>query len=60
MPGDLLMRIGARRVHRVLDAANVMLGSDPGTHVAVEIVRRGVPAIVDIELAPVPESQAPF
>jgi serine protease DegQ len=60
VPGDLVMRVGARRVHRVLDAANVMLGSDPGTHVAVEIVRRGLPAIVDVELAPVPESQAPF
>jgi S1-C subfamily serine protease len=52
------MRIGTRPVHRVLDAANVVLGSDPGTHVAVEIVRRGVPATVDVELAPLPASQA--
>jgi S1-C subfamily serine protease len=29
-----------------------------GTHVAVEIVRRGVATTVDIELAPVPASQA--
>ena len=60
VPGDLVMRVGARPVHRVLDAANVVLGSDPGTHVAVEIVRRGVPATFDVELAPVPASQAAF
>jgi S1-C subfamily serine protease len=57
-PGDVVMRVGARPVHRTLDAANVVLGSDPGTHVAVEIVRHGVPTIVDIELAPVPASPA--
>jgi len=60
VPGDLVVRIGARPVHRTLDAANVVLGSDPGTHLAVEIVRRGVPATVDVELAPVPASQAAF
>jgi serine protease DegQ len=60
VPGDLLVRVGAHPVHRVLDAANVVLGSDPGTHLAVEIVRRGVPATVDVELAPVPASQAAF
>ena len=60
VPGDLVMRVGARPVHRTLDAANVVLGSDPGTHVAVEIVRRGVPTTVDVELAPVPASQAAF
>ena len=58
VPGDVVMRVGARPVHRTLDAANVVLGSEPGTHVAVDIVRRGVPTIVDIELAPVPASQA--
>ena len=52
--------VGSGDVHRVLDAANVVLGSDPGTHVDVEIVRRGVPATFDVELAPVPASQAPF
>ena len=60
VPGDLVMRVGTRPVHRLLDAANVVIGSDPGTHVAVEIVRRGVPTTVDLELAPVPASQAPF
>ncbi|MGZ8255655.1 MAG: S1C family serine protease [Burkholderiaceae bacterium] len=60
VPGDLVTRVGARPVRRTLDAANVVLGSDPGTHVAVEIVRRGVPATVDVELAPVPATQAAF
>jgi serine protease DegQ len=58
VPGDLVTRVGARPVHRLLDAANVVLGSDPGTHVPVEFVRRGLPATVDVELAPVPASQA--
>jgi len=58
VPGDVVMRVGARPVHRLLDAANVVLGSDPGTHVPVEIVRRGVPTTVDLELAPLPTSQA--
>ena len=60
VPGDLVMRIGERPVHRTLDGANVVLGSDPGTHVSVEIIHRGVPATVDVELAPVPTSQAAF
>jgi serine protease DegQ len=60
VPGDLVMRIGERPVHRTLDGANVVLGSDLGTHVSVEIIHRGVPATVDVELAPVPASQAAF
>jgi serine protease DegQ len=58
VPGDLVTRVGSRPVHRTLDAANVVLGSDPGTHVTVEIVRRGVASTVDVELAPIPASQA--
>ena len=53
-PGDVVTRVGSRSVQRPLDAANVIVGSEPGTHVAVEIVRRGVPATLDVELAPVP------
>ena len=60
VPGDVVMRVGTRPVRRTLDAADVVLGSDPGTHVAVEIVRRGVSTTVDIELAPVPASPAVF
>jgi serine protease DegQ len=54
VPGDLVTRVGARPVQRLLDAATVQLGSDPGTRVPVEFVRRGVTATVDVELAPVP------
>jgi len=60
VPGDVVMRVGTCPVRRTLDAADVVLGSDPGTHVAVEIVRRGVSTTVDIELAPVPASPAVF
>ena len=49
LPGDFLTSVGGRPVHRLLDAANVVLGSDPGTRVAVEIIRGGVPGIVDVE-----------
>jgi len=60
VPGDVVTRIGTRPVHRPLDAAGVVLGSDPGTHVSVEIVRGGAPATFDVELATVPKSQAGF
>ena len=58
VPGDLLVRVGERPVHGLVDAANVILGSDPGTHVRVQIVHRGVAATVDVELAPVPAMSA--
>ena len=51
------MRVGDRRVQRQLDAADVVVGSDPGTHVKVEIVRRGVPMTFTVELAPVPSTE---
>jgi len=54
-PGDLVVRVGARQVQRQLDAADVIMGSDPGTRVPVEIVRRGVRATLDVELVPVPK-----
>jgi S1-C subfamily serine protease len=54
VPGDVVVRVGARRVQRQLDAADVVLGSGPGTRVPVEIMRRGVAATLDVELAPVP------
>ena len=59
VPGDLVMRIGARPVHRTLDAAD-RLSRDPGSHVAVAIAGRGVPTAVDGELAPDPASPAAF
>jgi len=58
LPGDLIVRVGARPVQKVLDAANVILGSDPGTHVAVNVTRGGVPATLDVELARVPALKA--
>jgi len=58
VPGDVVTRVGERRVRRLLDAANVVVGNDPGTRVPVEIVRRGVPATFEVELAPVPASRA--
>jgi serine protease DegQ len=58
VPGDVVTRVGTRSVHRTLDAASVIVGSDPGTHVPVEIVRRGVPATLDVELAPLPASHS--
>jgi S1-C subfamily serine protease len=54
LPGDVLVRVGGRRVQRPLEAGDVVIGSDPGTHVPVEVMRRGVPATFDVELAPVP------
>jgi len=56
--GDVVTRVGERPVRRLLDAANVVVGNDPGTRVRVEIVRRGVPATFEVELAPVPASRA--
>jgi serine protease DegQ len=58
VPGDVVKRVGARTVQRALDATNVVIGSEPGTHLPVEIVRRGVPSTLEIELAPVPASKS--
>jgi len=58
VPGDILVRVGERPVQSLFDAANVMIGSDPGTHVPVEIAHRGVPATLDVQLGPVPAWKA--
>jgi serine protease DegQ len=58
VPGDVVTRVGDRRVRRLVDAANVVIGNDPGTHVPVEVARRGAAVTFDVELAPMPASRA--
>ena len=58
LPGDVVTRVGARSVQHPLDAASIIVGSEPGTHVAVQVVRHGVTETHDVELAPVPAAQS--
>jgi serine protease DegS len=57
-PGDIIVRIGDRPVTHSQDARSVVIGAEPGTHVAIEIVRNGKREAVDVQLASVPPQAA--
>jgi S1-C subfamily serine protease len=50
-PGDIIVRVGDKPVRHVQDVNTVAIGNEPGTHVAMTIVRSGKHASVDVELA---------
>ena len=56
--GDLIVRVADRRVRHPQDVMNITIGTEPGTHVPVAIVRNGKQASLDLQLAPVPAPQA--
>ena len=57
-PGDVIVRFGARQVQRPQDVTSVVLGGEPGERRAIDLVRNGKPATVEVQLAPLPAQQA--
>jgi serine protease DegS len=55
--GDIIVRLGDKPVSHAQDARSVVIGIDPGTLVAVDLVRKGEHATVAVELGPVPLPQ---
>ena len=50
-PGDLIVRVGDKAVRHAQDVNTLVIGNEPGTHVAMNIVRSGKHASVDVQLA---------
>ena len=57
-PGDVIVRVGDRQVHHAQDVTSVVIGGEPGEHVAIDFVRNGKRATVAVQLAPMPTQQA--
>jgi serine protease DegQ len=53
-PGDVILRVGTKEVRHPREATGVVLGAEPGTHIAIELIRNGKRATVDVQLAPFP------
>ena len=56
--GDVIVRVGEKPVSHATDVRSVVIGAEPGTHVPIELVRKGARATVDVGLLPVPTQQA--
>ena len=56
--GDLIVQVGGKRVRHPQDVTNITIGTEPGTHVSIAIVRNGKRATLDVQLAPAPAQQA--
>jgi S1-C subfamily serine protease len=56
-PGDVIVRFGERQVQHPQDVTSVVLGGEPGARMAIDLVRNGKPATVEVRLAPLPTQQ---
>jgi S1-C subfamily serine protease len=56
-PGDLIVRVRDKPVRHAQDVNTLVIGNEPGTHVAMNIVRSGKHANVDVQLARVPNGE---
>jgi len=56
--GDLIVRVADKRVRHPQDVMNITIGTEPGTHVPIAIVRNGKQASLDVQLGPVPAPEA--
>jgi serine protease DegQ len=56
-PGDVIVRVGEKRVSHAQDVRGVVIGADPGTHVPIDILRNGKRATVDVQLESLPMQQ---
>jgi S1-C subfamily serine protease len=56
-PGDVIVRFGEKPVSYSTDVRSVVVGSEPGTHVPIEFVRKGTRSAVEVTLLPVPTQQ---
>jgi S1-C subfamily serine protease len=50
-PGDLIVRVGNKPVRHAQDVNTIVIGNEPGTHVAMNLVRGGKHGSVDVQLA---------
>jgi S1-C subfamily serine protease len=58
-PGDFIVRVGEKRVRHPQDVANIAIGTDPGTHIPIDIMRNGERTALDVQLAPLPQQASP-
>ena len=56
--GDMIEQVGEKHVRHPEDVMNITIGTEPGAHVPMGIVRNGKRVTLDVELAPVPAQQA--
>ncbi len=57
-PGDFIERVGEKHVRHPQDVTNIALGTEPGTHVPIGIMRNGKRTTLDVQLAPLPQKPA--
>ena len=56
--GDSIVQVGEKHIRHPQDVMNITIGTEPGTHVPIAIVRNGKQASLDVQLGPVPAQQA--
>ena len=56
--GDMIVQVGEKHVRHPQDVMNITIGTEPGAHVPIAIVRNGKRATLDVQLAPAPAQQA--
>jgi len=56
--GDLIVQVGEKRVRHPQDVMNITIGTEPGTHVQIGVVRNGKQVGLDVQLGPVPTQKA--
>jgi len=57
-PGDFIERVGEKHVRHPQDVTNIAVGTEPGTHVPIDIMRNGKRTTLDVQLAPLPQKPA--
>ncbi len=53
-PGDLIVRVGEKDVRHPREATGVVLGTDPGMRIPIELMRNGKRTTVTVQPAPLP------
>lgn len=53
-PADLIVRVGDKEVRHPRDATGIVLGTEPGTRIPVDVMRNGQRTTVTVQLAPIP------
>jgi S1-C subfamily serine protease len=58
-PGDLIVRVGEKHVRHPQDIAIIAIGTEPGAHVPIDIIRKGRRTTLDVQLTPPPDMPIP-
>ena len=56
--GDVIVRVGQRQVQHPQDVTSVVIGGEPGDQMAIDFIRNGKLATVEVQLGPLPPQQA--